>query len=326
MKHFLWVCLLACLLGQAEGAEAPKPFEFIVMGCMPYYLPEDNQRFQYVITEVNKLNPAFSVHCGDTKGGKDPCDDPVYDRVLGYFNSFNGPLVYVPGDNEWTDCVAKTAGSYDPAASLQKIRGMFFKEEKSLGKTPLPLVSQRRQPEYQGYPEHNRWEMGGILFTTLHVVGSNNNHFTNNPAAVKEFEARDKASIAWLREAFATAKKENHRALVLFMQANPLDELMKHKPRGSGFEKLVPALHKEMMGYDKPVYLFHSDSHYFRIDKPLLSPTGRLIENFTRVETFGGRNLHLIRVSVDPQAAEPFTVRPWMIEANRVDPSKPMTK
>jgi len=326
MKHYLWACLLACLLVRSEAAEPAKPFEFIVMGCMPYYLPGDDLRFQHVISVVNKLGPAFTVHCGDTKGGKDPCDDPVYDRVLGYFNSFNDPLVYVPGDNEWTDCFTKSAGEYDPVERLNKVRGMFFTAEKSLGKRTLPLVSQRHQPEFAGYPEHNRWAMGGILFTTLHVVGSNNNHFTNNVAAVKEFRARDKASIAWMREAFATAKQENHRALVLFLQANPLDELSRTKPRGSGFEQLVPALKEELMKFDKPVYLFHSDSHYFRIDKPLLSPTGRLIENFTRVETFGGRNLHLIRVSVDPQAAEPFTVRPWMIEANRVDPAKPMTK
>jgi hypothetical protein len=326
MKHFFGICLLACFLGRLQGAEAPKSFEFVVMGCMPYYLPEDDLRFQNVMREVNTLNPAFTVHCGDTKGGKDPCDDPVYDRVLGYFNSFNGPLIYVPGDNEWTDCSTKAAGSYDPIERLNKVRGMFFKEEQSLGKHPLPLVSQRRQAEYKGYPEQNRWEMGGVLFTTLHVVGSNNNHITNNVAAVKEFEARDKAAVAWMQEAFTTAKKENHRALVLFMQANPFDELVKNKSRGSGFDKLVPALHEEMMRYGKPVYLFHSDSHYFRIDKPLLAPTGRLIENFTRVETFGGRNLHLIRVKVDADGAEPFTVRPWMIEANRVDPSKPMAK
>lgn len=115
MKRHFWIALLIVMLTRTEAAEPPKPFEFVVMGCMPYYFPEDEARFQNVIREVNRLNPAFSVHCGDTKGGKDPCDDPAYDRVLGYFNSFDGPLVYVPGDNEWTDCFTKEDGGDDPS-------------------------------------------------------------------------------------------------------------------------------------------------------------------------------------------------------------------
>jgi hypothetical protein len=31
----------------------------------------------------------------------------------------------------------------------------------------------------------------------------------------------------------------------------------------------------------------HGDSHYFLVDKPLLDPQGRRVENFTSVETFG---------------------------------------
>jgi len=31
----------------------------------------------------------------------------------------------------------------------------------------------------------------------------------------------------------------------------------------------------------------HGDSHYFRVDKPLLDTLGRRLENFTGLETFG---------------------------------------
>jgi hypothetical protein len=44
----------------------------------------------------------------------------------------------------------------------------------------------------------------------------------------------------------------------------------------------------------------HGDTHLFRIDKPLYSAkTGRLFENFTRVETFGWPDTHWERVIVD---------------------------
>ena len=58
-------------------ADENAPFEFLVMGCMPYYLPQDEARFQNVIATANQTRPAFSVHCGDTKGGQRPCDDAV---------------------------------------------------------------------------------------------------------------------------------------------------------------------------------------------------------------------------------------------------------
>jgi len=87
----------------------------------------------------------------------------------------------------------------------------------------------------------------------------------------------------------------------------------------------APKKGAQLLGRYQPVYLFHSDSHYFRIDKPLADPiTKRTLENFTRIETFGGLNLHLVRVQVDPTAAEPLTTTPLIIEANRVDPTTPL--
>ena len=163
----------------------------------------------------------------------------------------------------------------------------------------------------------------GIFFATLHVVGSNNNVREKNDAAMAEFLARDKAVLAWMQSAFEEAAKPECRALALFMQANPLSETQRSEPRGTGFANLVPALRKAVQALPKPVYLFHSDSHYFRIDKPLTSSTGRTLENFTRIETFGGMNLHLIQVKVDPANPEPLVAMPLMIPANKVDANLP---
>lgn len=64
--------------------------------------------------------------------------------------------------------------------------------------------------------------------------------------------------------------------------------------------------------------------YYFRIDKPLTFGTGRTLENFTHIETFGGHNLHLIRVVTMPDAPEPLTAMPFLVEANRVDSDLPL--
>jgi hypothetical protein len=327
MLHRLLTALTLLLpLSPAATAEA-EPFEFLVMGCMPYYMPQDEARFQNVIATANTLKPAFSVHCGDTKGGQKPCDDAVYPQIKSWFNQFQHPLIYVPGDNEWTDCHTANAGGFDPLDRLALVRRLFYtSDHQSLGHPSLQLTSQSAlSPEFAPYIEHNRWTRSGILFATLHVVGSNNNAREGNPAAMEEFLARDAASIAWMKAAFAEAAKPEHRALVLFMQANPLAEDKRSDPRSPGFTNLVPALREAVQAFPKPVYLFHSDSHYFRIDKPLADPTTlRTLENFTRIETFGGHNLHLIRVQVHPTAAEPLTAIPLIIEANRVDPTTPL--
>ncbi len=323
-RLFLILChFVGCT--QILAVDKDAPFEFLVMGCMPYYMPQDEARFQNVIAAANQVRPAFSVHCGDTKSGQKPCVETAYGNILTWFNQFQQPLVYVPGDNEWTDCHAAAAGAYDPVERLGVVRRTFFSSDhQSLGKTRLTMTCQTQvQPEYADYIEHNRWTQGGILFATLHVVGSNNNVRPRDESATAEFLARDQAVLAWMQSAFEEAAKPDCRALALFIQANPLAEDKRSEPRGSGFVNFVPALKKAVQALPKPVYLFHADSHYFRIDKPLTSATGRTLENFTRIETFGGMNLHLIRVKVDPTNPEPFTAYPLMIPANKVDATLP---
>ena len=324
-RLLLFLCFFAPFTSSRIQADDDSPFHFLVMGCMPYYMPQDEARFQNVIIEANQVRPAFSVHCGDTKSGQRPCDDAVYPKILGWFNQFEHPLIYVPGDNEWTDCHTEAAGAFDPVGRLGVVRRTFFSgDHQSLGKSRLTLTSQSEvQPEYATYIEHNRWSRGGILFATLHVVGSNNNALEKNDAAMAEFLERDKAVLAWMQSTFEEAAKSECRALVLFMQANPLSETKHSEPRGSGFVNFVPALNKAVQALPKPIYLFHADSHYFRIDKPLTSATGRTLENFTRIETFGGMNLHLIQVKVDPTQPEPLVTIPLMIPANKVDPNLP---
>jgi hypothetical protein len=67
----------------------------------------------------------------------------------------------------------------------------------------------------------------------------------------------------------------------------------------------------------------HGDSHYCRIDKPLLDAKGQRLENFTRVETFGDHqengdnDVHWLRVDVDPGSREVFSYQEQIVPANR---------
>jgi len=50
-------------------------------------------------------NVAFSIFDGDLKAGGDgPCSDSLYTTAIAGFNTLERPLVWLPGDNDWTDC------------------------------------------------------------------------------------------------------------------------------------------------------------------------------------------------------------------------------
>ena len=90
-----------------------------------------------------------------------------------------------------------------------------------------------------------------------------------------------------------------------------------------GHHDVLVAFRDLIVAYGKPVVYVHGDSHYFRIDKPLLDASGRRLENFTRVETFGdnqgnGNNdVHWVKALVDPSSRDVFAFQPQIVPANR---------
>jgi hypothetical protein len=87
----------------------------------------------------------------------------------------------------------------------------------------------------------------------------------------------------------------------------------------SGFAGFRDALRRETIAFGKPVVLVHGDSHYFRIDKPLYIEEGNeenRVLNFTRVETFGDKDVHWVRATVDTSDPEVFSYQPEMVNEN----------
>ena len=60
------------------------------------------------------------------------------------------------------------------------------------------------------------------------------------------------------------------------------------------------------------VLFVHGDTHYFKVDKPLYSPT-RLLPNLTRLQTFGSPSLHWVRVKVQPGTERVFDIEPVIV-------------
>jgi hypothetical protein len=315
MKYFCSVMASTALLWSGCATftgHSEKPFDFALIGDVPYTPHQTTNLFPNMMRELNAANLEFVVHDGDIKSGDTPCSDEVFEARRRDFDSSAHPFILIFGDNEWTDC-ARAANGFDPVERLERLREVFARGDQSLGRRKLPLARQSNEPRYAKFRENVRWEMGGVMFVGLNVPGSLNNF------GKPEFAERNAANLAWLKESFAFAKIENARAIMIVIQANPIPERGSTNRVHAGFRPLMEALIEETVAFQKPVVLVHGDTHYFRIDKPLVSPKSRQrIENFTRVETFGNPDVHWLRVTVDPRDPEVFTFRPQMVRSNFV--------
>lgn len=288
------------LLARAVAAE---PFTFAAIGDVPY---GSTQELAELATQVNRQPVAFTIHVGDIKSGGSRCSDEAFMAVRTLFDRFDKPLIYTPGDNEWTDCHRRSCGSYDPLERLEKLRTLFFATPESLGRQKLSLQTQGSDARHGRHVENRRWHRGKLSFATLHLVGSNNN-WQPELASVSEFAAREEANIAWLRETFALARTRNDVAVVLAMQA---DTFFGKPGPDSGFTRWLAALTEEVARWNKPVLLIQGDTHLYRVDRPLKRADGTPLPQLLRVVVPGERDADAVLIDVDDgQPEQPFRVK-----------------
>ena len=331
--------LIASGFSAAVSDEGSGVYAIGVWGDLPYSAVQATVGVPNLIADMNSQHLAFTVHDGDLKSGGSECTDAVYAQALAYLNSLRAPAAFTPGDNDWTDC-DRVAG-YNSLVQLDKERAIFFSTQTTLGEHRLAQEVQT-EPLCLGVSgnvpcvENRRWTVGRVTYVTLNVQGSCNNLCDVAPDPA-EYAARNQANIAWLHETFEEAKSRGSAAVMIVAQANPgwdltdetraplRDPLTLAETDGQldGFQEYLIALRNEVIVFKKPVAYVHGDSHYFRIDKPLLDSKGQRLENFTRVETFGdhqenGTNdVHWLKVFVDANSREVFAYQPQIVPANR---------
>lgn len=297
----------------SSGRTSSGGIQFALIGDMPYDALQSTNSFPNLIRELNAADLAFVVHDGDIKAGATPCTDDCFEAVRAQFQTIRHPLVYLFGDNEWSDCGKVKTNAFDPLERLQKLRQVFTQGEMSLGQRKMPLERQSSNPKFADYRENVRWTLGGVVFAGMNVPGNDN--FT----ASKEFAARNEANIAWMRESFALARGQDARAVMLIIQANPqFEEAATNRVR-KGFNEMLRVMEQETIVFGKPVVLVHGDSHYFRIDQPMIgSKSKRRVENFLRVETYGNPDVHWLRVTIEPDNPNVFRFERQLVRENLV--------
>jgi hypothetical protein len=331
-----------------ERGRSDRSYAIGAWGDLPYSDLQAMVGVPNLIADMNKQDLEFTIHDGDLKAGSGTpgsatpttCSDALYTQAQQYFNALKAPVIFTPGDNDWTDCDRPANGGFSSLERLDYERKLFFS-------TPFTLGQKRFRQQVQEFPlclgvsgtvpcvENRRWTLRGVTYATFNVQGSCNNLCDTAPDTA-EWLARNEADIAWLQETFAEATWRRSSAVFLISQGNPgwdgfdsraplrnPQTLLQTDGQPDGFEAFLVALRDEVTSFRRPVAYLHGDSHYFRVDKPLLDAQGRRLENFTRLETFGdnaatGNNdVQWLKVLVDPDSREVFAYQPQIVPKNR---------
>jgi hypothetical protein len=305
MKQVLALGIVAAALAVgavgAAGGTNPNTLTFAVYGDSPYLDPAFSSQpaaeFNATPAFIGTINadPSIQavVHVGDIHSGSEACTLAYDQAVFNLWTAFQKPVIYTPGDNEWSDCTktkefnGKDVFGHgpdfngDPLIHLGIIRNTFFPNPGwTLGQNPMQVISQAlaHDPQYPTdaqYVENVMWEQSKALFVTINVPGGSNNDTDtwNGPAknqAAEDAEraARTAADVRWLDAAFKLAEADNAHSVVIIAQADMWDttDAPSHQ---TNYEPIISAMASNAMTYAKPVLYFNGDSHIYRSDNPL---------------------------------------------------------
>lgn len=300
---------LLCMMLMATSAIAQKTYEptyFYAFGDMPYD-EASIPRYNRLVKNINETDPDFTIHVGDTKSGSTLCSNEFYQKTLDHFNGFNKPLIYTPGDNEWTDCDREACGEYDPVERLDVLRRtMFINPTKSFGRQPIDLISQSTLSPYEKYVENVMWKHKDLFISAVHICGSSNNYQEEGDNT--EFMEREAAAIDWIKRIFEKATEDNSKGIVIAFHAN-----MFSSQNDPGYTKILAELKQLIRDFKKPVLGIYGDSHRFLISQPLYLD-GKLLTNFTALMVFGSADVNYVKISMDMNRNNIFDIEPVYID------------
>lgn len=304
---FLLIALVAATLVLAAGSahagpgnsadHSAKPLTVAVIGDVPYGEAQEATVGDLVAAVNDDPKVRVAVHLGDIKSGSTTCTDDRFATVAEVFATFEDPLVYTPGDNEWTDCHRPNNGSYDPIERLSAIRELFFADPGgTLGRHPKPVDHQ------PSLVENVRWIESRVAFATLHVVGSDNGlapwmgNAAPTAAQAAEVQARVAATLEWIDATFDAAEAGGLDGVVLMMQADTWDPAPT-----PGQETVVDRIAARTAGFEGQVLLLQGDSHTYRPDDPTD------LANFRRIVVHGETlPFEYLRLTIDPRDPDLF--------------------
>lgn len=314
------LCLLSTPVLPGSEREPSDAYEFALIGDYPY-TARDERGMPNLVRDIRRQSDlAFVVHLGDLHNPRwTDCSGQLFKARYDLLMDMQHPLIYTPGDNDWADCKDQ------PEHYLQLIRSIFFSDPRSaIGANAFPVRTQGSGEEFPELVENVMWEHRGVVYASMHMILPALLPFGDEVADYRQRLIL--AGEAWMDEAFTMAAERDAKAVFLITQAslwpisgNPqiinllYPEIFELTPT---FDRFKQKLVENARAFRKPVVMANGDSHYFRVDKPLLDSGNDPLQTFTRVEGFGTPHGHWVRVRVEPNRPEVFSFRQELVEEN----------
>lgn len=299
--------------GTPDNPNAANVLTLAVYGDAPYgTTPGDTAEFAATPAFIDSINAdphvSLVVHVGDIHSGKQYCTEAYNRAVVGLWGAFKDPLIYTPGDNEWSDCHKKAegggawnAGTHqvdyvlgadgnpidfaggDPVANLELVRGIFYPTAGvTLGGRKKEVFSQAQYFDAGNHPSDGKfvenviWVQSKTLFVAIDLPGGSNNDQdiwygapTMSTRQATEIAERTGADLRWLDQAFALAQNDpDIQAVVIVAQADMWDA-EKGVAHQAGYEPFVQSIASHTSAFGKPVLMLNGDSHVYLSDNPL---------------------------------------------------------
>jgi len=343
------LCILLAVTRIHSNAQEGDEFKLALWGDMPYigssedvFDPTDEAQIDGVSVgvlyanlrdSINQSNATFALHTGDVKRGAQPCYSTLYyDRFEQLANSLDMPVVYTPGDNDWTDCHGDIESFRwtTQKHALEKVRDRFYSNQDDagpiLGSNTESWSIQVTTEENDNYPELQRFIYNDIMFVVVHVVGGNNNRQTtcfnwfdtsfSCPwtlfltdlccfHARKEFNERNGKVNEFLRQSFGVAAGAGAKGVVVLAQAaifnldgEPFERFT------DGFFDFWETLRTETLSFGKPVAYVHGDAHQFKDYTPDIDGVP---PNLQALMVPGANEIGWVEATISPDASPVFS-------------------
>ncbi|MCH2574329.1 metallophosphoesterase [Candidatus Poribacteria bacterium] len=311
-RTHLPMLVLMVLLINIKLKVCGESFRFLATGDLPYSA-EQFDKYRQLLQQSKSEDFSFLVHVGDFKASYAECSDQSFDQICQIFRNYPKPVVYTPGDNDWTDCHRT---GQDPIERLKKLRLMFYHDHRTLRLNELNVEQQSRNPRFKKYIENYRFTKSNVLFVVAHIVGSNNNYWPQSVVAMNEFRERNTATLAFLKESFTLAERQKFAGVILIIHANPNFENSGEYEygNGEGFVGFLNLLHQFLASYSHPVICIHGDTHLYRIDKPFKDRKDQVYNHFRRIEVFGSPFVSGVDITVNTNIDDIFNFQPYYLK------------
>jgi hypothetical protein len=286
---FMWLLITPTVLSANTNSQNSSPRDseillFVTYGDMPYdasvsnYIQQGKEAKDSMVlkrfielTIKRRRDFPLVINLGDMGRLEDACFPEWRNKFFSRWKNFGKPVIYTPGDNDWTDC---SRANQDPLEQLAQIRntifgndGLFYGEN-GLCKTSIPTLKCEPTPP-NTLPELFRWSYQNIAFATVHMVGSRNGWVDHVPELQEEVRHRVKNMQQVLLNLQKSVILEKRAAAVVATQVDPFTNGQCQED----YVELCDSLKQLAQQVRVPVLFVHGDTNAHCLDQPF--PTVR---------------------------------------------------